>query len=111
MHSTPISLCHLQNKGQEVGGEEGEPADKEDNQDYDERLGSIDVVSERLISTTGSCQLSGLSCMHTLLASLLHTLWMLDRHQSNIWYVYNALLWLKQKVRVGGQKICKSQEK
>lgn len=58
MHSTPISLCHLQNKGQEVGGEEGEPADKEDNQDYDERLGSIDVVSERLISTTGSCQLS-----------------------------------------------------
>ena len=56
MHSTPISLYHLQNKGQEVSCEEGEPADKEDNQDDDERLGSIDVVSERLISTTRSCQ-------------------------------------------------------
>ena len=61
MHSTPISLYHLQNKGQEVSCEEGEPADKEDNQDDDERLGSIDVVSERLISRTRSCELIALS--------------------------------------------------
>ena len=58
MHSTPILLYHLENKGQEVSCEEGEPADKEDNEDDDERLGSVDVVSERLISTTRRCQLS-----------------------------------------------------
>ena len=40
---------HLNNKGQEVGGEEGEPADKEDNEDDDERLCSIDVISEGLV--------------------------------------------------------------
>ena len=52
MHSTPISLCHLQNKGQEVCGEEGEPADKEDNENDDKRLGSVYVISERLVPNT-----------------------------------------------------------
>ena len=54
-NSSELSLAiisvdpHLPHKGENVGEEEGEPADKEDDENNDKSLGSIDVVSQRLI--------------------------------------------------------------
>ena len=41
-----VSVSHLANKGQCVGEEEREPTDKKDNEDDDEGLGSIYIVSQ-----------------------------------------------------------------
>ena len=40
---------HLSHKGQNIGEEEGKPADKEDDENNDKSLGSIYIVSQRLI--------------------------------------------------------------
>ena len=40
---------HLPHKGQNIGEEEGKPADKEDDENNDKSLGSIYIVSQRLI--------------------------------------------------------------
>ena len=51
--SWPVKIIkldpHLPHKGENIGEEEGEPADKEDDENDDKSLGSIDVVSQRLI--------------------------------------------------------------
>ena len=43
---------YLSHKGENIGEEEGEPADKEDDEDDDQGLGRVDVVSKRLIPGT-----------------------------------------------------------
>ena len=47
-----MSNVYLGHKGEDIGEEEGEPADKEDDEDDDQGLGRVDVVSQRLIPGT-----------------------------------------------------------
>ena len=42
--------CYLANKGENIGEEEREPADKEDDENDYKSLGSLDIVSQGLMS-------------------------------------------------------------
>ena len=42
--------CYLANKGENIGEEEREPADKEDDENDYKSLGSFDIVSQGLMS-------------------------------------------------------------